>query len=74
MTYSIKEYDASSALVYTEMQLVGSGVSTTQTLSQAYYDPHIWIIDDVTLTTGELVFQSGSTIWSAKLFLMVKEY
>lgn len=68
MTYSIKEYDASSALVYTEMQLVGLGVSTTQTLSQAYYDPHIWIVDDVTLTTGELVFQSGSTIWSAKTF------
>ncbi|WP_418699228.1 SusE domain-containing protein [Bacteroides sp.] len=68
MTYSIKEYDASAAPTYTEIQLTGSGVATTQTLSQAYYDPHIWIIDDVALTTGDLVFQSGSTFWAAKTF------
>lgn len=68
MTYSIKEYDVNAAPTYAEVQLVGSAVTATQTLSQAYYDSHIWTIDDVVLTDGELVFQSGSTSWSAKTF------
>lgn len=68
MTYSIKEYDASKAPVYTAMQLSGSGVASAVTLAQAYYDLHIWIADDITLTTGELTFQSGSAQWSARTF------
>jgi hypothetical protein len=68
MTYSIKEYDASAAPVYTEMKLSGSGVAAAQTLVQAYYDAHIWIVDDVALTAGELVFQSGSKSWGARTF------
>lgn len=68
MTYSIKEYDASKAVVYTVLQLSGSGVASTVTLTQAYYDKHIWTADDITLTTGELTFQSGTTQWSAKTF------
>ena len=68
MTYSIKEYDVSAAPVYATIQLSGSGVASTVTLVQAYYDPHIWIADDITLTTGELTFLSGLNSWSTKTF------
>lgn len=68
MTFTIKEYDASSAPEYTGIQLSGSGVTDAVTLVQAYYDPHIWIADDLSLTIGELVFHSGSNTWGAKTF------
>lgn len=68
MTYTIKEFDASAAPEYTSMQLSGTGVASPVTLTQAYYDPHIWIADDIELSVGELTFNSGSNSWSAKNF------
>lgn len=68
MTYTIKEYDASTAPQYTGMQLSGTGVANEIVLAQAHYDAHIWNVDDIILTTGELTFQSGSNIWGAKTF------
>lgn len=68
LTYTIKEYDISTALEYTTMQLSGTAVPSTVTLEQTYYDPHIWIADDIALTSGELTFQSGSSVWGAKTF------
>lgn len=68
LTYTIKEFDASAATEYTSMQLSGTGVASPVTLTQAYYDPHIWVADDIELSVGKLTFNSGSDSWSAKSF------
>lgn len=68
MTYSIKEFDASKALSYEKLEMSGLGVGSTVSLAKAYYDPHIWIIDNIDLTTNEVIFQSGSTTWGARTF------
>lgn len=68
LTYSIKNFDINNAKSYESIELNGTGSDSPLTLTKTYYDPHIWIIDDVNLTTGEVIFKSGSTTWGAQTF------
>lgn len=70
LTYSITPYNATGALTYNNIQLSGTGVSSTVSLKQTHYDKHIWIADDITLTSGDLRFQSGnpSMSWAGSTF------
>lgn len=67
MTYTIQPFDASNITVRSSVKLTGAGVSSPVTMSQFIFNPHIWVADDVTLTTNEVEFdldgetRSGAT-------------
>lgn len=65
-TYSIQPYDASSAAEYSKVELIVNGSSTE--LTQSHYNPHIWIVDDVTLETGDVTFKLDDASWGAETF------
>lgn len=70
LTYSITPYDATGAATYSSIQLSGTGVSSAVSLKQSHYDKHVWIADGITLTSGNLIFQSGdsSVSWAGSTF------
>lgn len=70
LTYSITPYDATDAPAYNNIQLLGTGISSAVSLRQTHYDKHIWIADDITLTGGNLKFQSedSSVSWAGSTF------
>jgi hypothetical protein len=73
LTYSITEYDASNALTYTHISLIGDFNSWggDMDLAQTNYDPHIWVADDVELSAGGLKFRADhdwATSWGADSF------
>lgn len=69
LTYTIAPYDASSATIYTDIEMIGEFNSWadagTIKLTKTSYDPHIWTADNVTLTAGKLKFRAN-TSWSVK--------
>lgn len=68
MTYSVEPYDASGAATYSSMELAVTGGSAI-TMTQALNNPHIWEVDNVTLSGTESVrFKSGSTSWGSDTF------
>lgn len=68
MTYTVEVYDASSAIDRTSVKLVGAGVSSPVTMTQHIFNPHIWVADDVALTTNEVEFDLDGEIWSGAAF------
>lgn len=71
MTYSIAPYDVSQATAYTSIELSGLG-GTPVPMSQAFNNPHIWVVDNVALKTTDAVkFQangSSSNSWGSDTF------
>jgi hypothetical protein len=69
MTYSIQPYDVSNATSYTSLQISGSAVSATVSLQQSHYDSHIWEVDNVVLSAGDVKFTTdGAKIWGGETF------
>jgi|AntRauTorcE11897_2_1112592.scaffolds.fasta_scaffold00190_19 hypothetical protein len=71
-TYSIGEYDESSAATYTTIGLIGdatpNGWDSDTDLTQSSFDSHIWYINDIELTSGEAKFRAENdwaTNWGA---------
>jgi hypothetical protein len=66
LTYTIIPYDVSTATVYTQIGLIGVGGDWNNDidLTPTDYDPHIWVVDDATLPTGELKFRANHD-WGA---------
>jgi len=68
MIYTITEYDASNATTYAGIELTGTGVGSAVVLKQTYYDPHMWVADNVSISAGKVKFQSGSSSWGDSNF------
>lgn len=62
LSYKIESYDASKAATYNTIGLIGdfNGWSADLVLSQASYDPHIWSVDNVTLSGGGIKFRADA--------------
>ncbi len=70
MTYSITPYDAANAPVYAGIEMTGAAAGTVA-LTPAHYDPHIWIVDNIMLTTTDKVkfrATAGNISWGADTF------
>lgn len=64
-SYSIVDYDASSAINYTSMQVEGSAVSTSAMI-QSTFDSHKWHINNIHLTQGNLTFKNNlGEVWGS---------
>lgn len=55
-TYTMAEFDASSATSYTSMTLQGSALAADVELTQMAFDPHIWYVRSVNLSRGDVSF------------------
>ncbi|WP_194765940.1 SusF/SusE family outer membrane protein [Tamlana sp. I1] len=62
MTYTLVEYDASAAPIYPTIGLIGDATEgawdNDTDLTQSPFDPHVWFINDVVLTDGEIKFRA----------------
>lgn len=68
MSFSMVPYDAAGAPEYAAVSMSGSAAGGTVELEQAFYDTHIWFADDVQLSEGDVVFESGSATWAGTTF------
>ena len=59
-SYSMEPYDASNATEYTSITLQGSGISTDTQMNQLSLDPHIWFLNNVSLMTGGVQFETNT--------------
>ncbi|WP_029033489.1 SusF/SusE family outer membrane protein [Salinimicrobium terrae] len=68
MTYSFEPYDASGAVTYDAIGIVGpaqaGGWDADTDLTQSEFDPHIWFANDVELSDGEMKFRANDA-WTA---------
>lgn len=62
LTYSLVPYDTSSAQSYTAVGLVGefNGWGNDLALTVTDYDPHIWIVNESSITAGEIKFRADN--------------
>ncbi len=64
MTYTLDEYDASSATSYTTIGIIGDstpgGWDADTDMIQSSFDPHIWYINGVELNDGAMKFRSDN--------------
>lgn len=58
--YSIEPFDASNAPEFTSMTLQGSGISADTEMNQLSIDPHIWYLNNVSLMTGGVQFETDT--------------
>lgn len=81
MTYSFEPYDVSDAATYDIIGLVGDGTSVGWPgdanptpdiqLTQSEFDPHLWYVNDITLTDGPIKFRANlawDVNWGADTF------
>jgi hypothetical protein len=62
-TFTFEPYTATGATSYTSMTIEGSSSATT-TMTQSGFDSHIWFVNTLHLTPGNLKFTSNtSTSW-----------
>jgi len=59
-SYSMEPFDASNATEYTSITLQGSGISTDTQMNQLSLDPHIWFLNNVSLMTGGVQFETNT--------------
>ena len=74
-TYSFTPYDATSQTNYDSLGIIGTatanGWDSDTDLIQSSFDPHLWYIQGITLTTGEAKFRtndSWDTNWGGTNF------
>ncbi|SFN59868.1 SusF/SusE family outer membrane protein [Salegentibacter flavus] len=64
MTYTWEEIDESDATVYNEIGIIGDatadGWDSDQDMTQSDFDPHIWYVNDIELTDGEIKFRADN--------------
>lgn len=62
MTYTFDPYDVSGATSYATIGLIGDatagGWDTDQDLTPTAFDPHVWVIEGIELTDGEIKFRA----------------
>lgn len=64
-SYSFDAFDSSSSANFTSMTMQGSATSTTVSMNQLGFDSHIWFMNSVRLTPGDLQFMtSAGTVWA----------
>lgn len=62
--FSIEPYDASGANEFTSITLQGSALADATEMTQLSMDPHMWYINNVSLQSGEVAFNtSAGTTW-----------
>jgi hypothetical protein len=59
-SYSMEPFDASNAPEFTSITLQGSGISTDTQMNQLSLDPHIWFLNNVSLMTGGVQFETNT--------------
>lgn len=59
-TYTMNPYDASGATSPASLSIAGSGVASPIALNQLAFDGHIWYVNNVRLTPGEVNFSTGA--------------
>lgn len=63
MTYSFEPYDASGAATYASIGIIGAatpgGWDADTDLTQSEFDPHLWYINDMELTTEAFKFRAN---------------
>src|SRR5690606_38302229 len=68
MSYTFEAFDASTAPTYGSIGIIGDatagGWDADQDLTPTAFDPHIWVIEGVELTEGELKFRADDA-WDA---------
>tara|TARA_R110001632_G_scaffold2297_15_gene10123 strand:+ start:839 stop:1948 length:1110 start_codon:yes stop_codon:yes gene_type:complete len=64
-TYSFESYDDSGAADFTSITMQGSSTSAATTMTQSGFDSHIWFMNNVRLTPGDLQFMTSSgSVWA----------
>lgn len=64
-TYTFVPFDASGATSYTGMSIQGSA-GTTTTMNKLSFDGHIWYLNSVHLTPGDLQFKTNTNaVWGS---------
>ena len=68
MTYSFEPYDATGATTYNAIGIVGpaqaGGWDADTDMTQLAFDPHIWYVNDIELSDGEMKFRANDA-WDA---------
>ena len=63
MTYTLEPYDASGAAVYSTIGVLGDATSggwdADIDFTKSSFNPHIWYINDIALTDGEIKFRAA---------------
>ncbi|SER05711.1 protein of unknown function [Hyunsoonleella jejuensis] len=66
-SFTVAPYDASSAATYTTIGIIGDatplGWGTDTDFTQDPNDPHIWHLDNVTLTNGGQILIRANDVW-----------
>lgn len=63
-TFSFTSFDMSSAVNYSSMTIQGSA-STSTSMTQSSFDSHIWYVNSLHLTPGDLQFITNtSSVWA----------
>lgn len=63
-TFDFQPFDASGAASFTGIEIQGSSVTTTA-LNQSSFDGHIWYLNSVSLTPGDLQFKTNTgSVWA----------
>ncbi|WP_081209839.1 SusF/SusE family outer membrane protein [Salegentibacter sediminis] len=64
MTYTWEEIDETAATVYNEIGVIGDATADAwdadQDMTQSDFDPHIWYVNDIELTDGEIKFRADN--------------
>ncbi|MDR1974460.1 MAG: SusE domain-containing protein [Bacteroidales bacterium] len=62
LTFSFSQYDVSSATVYSTMSISGDfNEWANLNMKQTHYDPHIWYLDSLDISTGGVKFNADET-------------
>ncbi|WP_179021892.1 SusE domain-containing protein [Winogradskyella forsetii] len=59
-TYTTVPYDASGATEFTSISLQGSAVGTDTAFTQSTFDSHLWYINSINLSSGNLQFTTNT--------------
>ncbi|MDO5510056.1 MAG: SusE domain-containing protein [Weeksellaceae bacterium] len=64
LTYSIEPYDASAATTYNSIGIIGNATpgdwAADTPMTQSTFNPHIWYLHNVTLTSNEMKFRANA--------------